>query len=129
MVSLSRARIIIVDDDPANRDSMKELLESAGLDARLFCSAEQMLGAPDLHDHNCLLLDINLPGMDGLEAAEKLASKCLNIPVIFVTGHADLAVKARSANSGAFAVFEKPLNDQLLLDAVARAVSARVSPT
>lgn len=118
-----------MDDDPANRDSMKALLESAGLDASVFCSAEEMLGASDLHKHNCLLLDINLPGMDGIEAAQILANKCADIPVILITGHAELAAKAQSVNTGAFAVFEKPLNDRLLLDAVARAVSHQIPPS
>jgi FixJ family two-component response regulator len=129
MDEITNRRIIVVDDDPANRDSMKALLESAGLDANVFCSAEEMLGASDLHDHNCLLLDINLPGVDGIEATKILARKSVDIPVILITGHAELADKARSGNTGAIAVFEKPLNDQVLLDTVARAVSKRFPST
>ena len=125
MVETANRRIMVVDDDPAIRDSMKALLGSAGLDASVFCSVEEMLGASDLLNHHCLLLDINMLGIDGIEGAQILARKHESIPVILMTGHAELADKARSMDTGAFAVFEKPLSDELLLDAVARAISER----
>lgn len=124
MGELTGRLIAVVDDDSAIRDSMKELLESAGLRACVLDSAEELLANLDEIGCDCIVLDINLSGMDGIEAAGILARHPKSPRVILMTGHTELVMKARSAEIGAFAVFEKPLNGEVLLDTVRRAVGS-----
>lgn len=118
------ATVFIVDDDEAVRDSLSFLMQSVGLRTQCFHSADAFLkgyppGAP-----GCLLLDIRMPGMSGLELQGQLDDRGIHLPVIFISGHADVPMAVRALKQGAFDFIEKPFNDQLLLDCVQRAIEA-----
>lgn len=119
-MSLRKRRVYVVDNDDAVRDSMKSLLESAGLEPRLFACAEDFLDAVDLLDQGCVLLDIRLPKRDGFEVLEELNARGRALPVVFITGHVHLAERARATALDAVAVFEKPIDDQALLPVIER---------
>ncbi len=115
-------RVFVVEDDPAVRDSLAALLDSAGHKARSFATASDFLRISRTIREGCLLLDICLPDMDAFEVLQKLTAEGARLPVILITGHGHLARKARAQQVGAFAVFEKPVNDCELLEAVERAL-------
>jgi FixJ family two-component response regulator len=121
---MQRAPLICaVDDDEALCESLDGLLRSAGFAVKTFSSAEEFLRWSACNDAECLIVDFAMPGMNGLELRLELASRGMNIPVIFATavGHED--VWSRLTSCGAFAAFTKPLDAEALLDAVQRAVS------
>jgi FixJ family two-component response regulator len=116
------SRISVVDDDAAVREAVKGLLKSAGFRAEAFASAEDILSSGRLTGTACLILDIRMPGMSGIEFQEQLiASGCL-VPIIFITAHADEEARARALKRGAIACLPKPFGDDALLDAVAKAI-------
>lgn len=116
------SRVLIVDDDEAVRDSLSWLMQSVGLDTRCFDSADALL-REDLSLHQgCLILDIRMPGMSGLELQALLAERGVALPVIMISGHADVPMAVRALKAGAFDFIEKPFNDQALLDIVQRAI-------
>lgn len=114
--------VFIVDDDLAIRESLAFLIESVGLAARTFASAQDFLDHYDPAAPGCLLLDIRMPGMTGLQLQAKLNEQRAAIPVILLTGHGDVPMAVRAMNDGAFYFFEKPFNDQALLDQIRRAI-------
>ncbi|MCW8918663.1 MAG: response regulator transcription factor [Gammaproteobacteria bacterium] len=116
------ATVFIVDDDAAVRDSLAFLMQSVGLPARCFDSAVDFLQAAPPPAAGCLLLDIRMPGMSGLELQGVLEERGIRLPLIFISGHADVPMAVRALKAGAFDFVEKPFNDQLLLDAVQRAI-------
>lgn len=114
--------VYIVDDDAAVRDSLSLLLRLKGYENRVFESAEAFLAQCGPDWRGCLLLDIRMGGMDGLELQRELAERSISLPIIFITAHGD-AAKARSAlKAGAVDFLEKPLDDQALLAAVGEAL-------
>ena len=116
------SRISVVDDDAAVREAVKGLLKSAGFHAEAFASAEEILSSGRLTGTACLILDVRMPGMSGIEFQERLiASGCL-VPIIFITAHADEEARARALNRGAVACLQKPFSDDALLDAIAKAI-------
>lgn len=118
----------IVDDDDLVRDSLLELLESVGLNAIGFQSADEFLNQlkPDIA--GCLVLDIRMPGMSGLELQKKLLEADITLPVIFITGHADVPMAVEAVKQGAVEFIQKPFRDQELLDCINTAMeSARQS--
>lgn len=118
----------IVDDDDLVRDSLLELLDSVGLKAIGFQSADEFLSQlkPDIA--GCLVLDIRMPGMSGLELQKKLLEADITLPVIFITGHADVAMAVEAVKQGAVEFIQKPFRDQELLDCINSAMeSARLS--
>ena len=117
--------ISIVDDDPAVRDALWRLMDSAGLAATAFASAEEFLASPSPDETDCLILDVRLPGMDGLELQRRLIASNWKIPIIFISAHADAGVRASALQAGAVAFFEKPFNSAALLDAIEAARAAR----
>jgi two-component system response regulator FixJ len=119
-----RATVFIVDDDEAVRDSLAFLMQSVGLQASCFDSADSFLQANPTQSVGCLLLDIRMPGMSGLELQGVLDERGIRLPVIFISGHADVPMAVRALKAGAFDFVEKPFNDQLLLDAVQRAIES-----
>ncbi|WP_298184203.1 response regulator transcription factor [uncultured Pseudomonas sp.] len=116
-------RVYVVDDDQGMLDSTVWLLESVGLKALPFTSGQAFLDACDEHSQGCVLLDVRMPGMGGLNVQETLRARGLQMPVIFVSGHADVPIVVRAFRAGAVDFIEKPYNEQLLLDSVQQALS------
>jgi FixJ family two-component response regulator len=116
--------IFVVDDDPAIRDSLKLLLESHGLAVKDFASASQLLqdGAPRPTD--CLVCDVHMPAMSGIDLIAKLTSRGLTLPTILISGRADEGLRRRALAAGAFLLMEKPFDGNVLVDAIDRAVAA-----
>lgn len=114
--------VLVVDDDNAVRDSLKWLIESVGLSALLFASADEMLSSDALQHAGCILLDVRMPGISGLELQERLNARGVTTPVIVITGHGDVPMAVRAMKAGAMDFIEKPFSDQLLLDEIYRAL-------
>jgi two-component system, LuxR family, response regulator FixJ len=114
--------IFIVDDDAATRDSVRLLLEAEGFDACEFAGGQPFLDGVSPADGDCLLLDLNMPGMNGFEVLAELRRRGDELPVIIVTGHANAAARSRAAAGGALAVIEKPHRACELLALVRRAL-------
>jgi FixJ family two-component response regulator len=111
-------RVFVVDDDPSMRNALKNLLRSAGFEPVLFASAEEFLDTNRSDLPSCLIVDIRLPGLSGLELQRELAIANVSIPIIFITAHADDAILARAMEAGAIACFTKPFCDGDLLNAI-----------
>jgi FixJ family two-component response regulator len=118
----SKCIVFVVDDDPLVRDSVSDLLDSAGFAVRTFGSAREFAQSkrPDLPA--CLILDVKLPGLSGLDLQAELANSGVEIPVIFLTGHADIPMTVRAMKGGAVEFLTKPFRKQELLDAVQEAL-------
>ena len=114
--------VFIIDDDEAVRDSLSWLVKSAGLSAQTFDSADAFLSGYDGDKPGCLILDIRMPGMNGLELQSVLSERGFRLPIIIISGHADVPMAVRALKAGAFDFIEKPFNDELLLDLVQRAL-------
>lgn len=114
--------VMVVDDDPDVRDSLTDMFLSVGIEAVTFGSTADMLahGIPDRP--SCLVLDLRLPGSSGLELQAQLAKRGVNIPIIFITGHADVPTSVRAMKAGALDFLPKPFLEQDLLDTVADAL-------
>ena len=119
---MNTAMIHIVDDEAAVRRSLRWLLESVDLRVQEYAGAAEFLQAADWHQPGCALLDIRMPGMSGLALQSELNRVAPELPVIFMTGHGDVPMAVKAMKAGAFEFFEKPYNDQLLLDTVMRAI-------
>ena len=119
------AVIGIVDDDESVRDSISSLLRSAGYKTESFESAEAYLNSDRASEPNCLLLDVRMPGLSGLQLQSELNHQKVSIPVIFVTAHPDEQVRERALSEGAVAVLGKPFNDEVLLGAIDSAVGSK----
>jgi FixJ family two-component response regulator len=115
--------VYIVDDDEALRDSLIWLLESTGLKSMAFDSAEAFLGAFSQKMNGCLVLDIRMPGMSGLELHEKLNAMHATLPVIFITGHGDVPMAVSALKKGAVDFIEKPFNDQDMVSLIHAALT------
>jgi FixJ family two-component response regulator len=115
--------VYVVDDDQGMLDSTVWLLESVGLKALPFTSGVAFLDACDASLDACVILDVRMPGMGGLNVQEEMRVRELNLPIIFVSGHADVPIVVRAFKAGAHDFIEKPYNEQLLLDSVQQALS------
>ncbi|MGO2451640.1 response regulator transcription factor [Pseudomonas taetrolens] len=115
--------VYVVDDDQGMLDSTVWLLESVGLAAQPFTSGQAFLEACDPVRSACVVLDIRMPGMGGLNVQQALRERGITMPVIFVSGHADVPIVVRAFKAGAYDFIEKPYNQQLLLDSVQQALS------
>jgi RNA polymerase sigma factor (sigma-70 family) len=115
--------VFVVDDDPLIRASIQGLLKSANLQSESFETAEQFLKRDRWDGPSCLILDITLPGMSGLDFQAQLHHAGLQIPIIFVTGHGDIPKTVKAMKLGASEFLTKPFNDQELLDAVEQALA------
>ena len=122
----SDAIIFVVDDDAAMRRSLAYLFDSAGWKVQTFESARDFLHRYAGHTPGCLLLDVRMPLMSGLELQQELSRHAIVLPVIFLSGHGDLAMAVQTMKAGACDFLEKPCKDQVLLDAVTRAVARSV---
>jgi two-component system response regulator FixJ len=116
------SKVYVVDDDPAVGDSLRFLLKSVGLEADVFASAEQFLAHYDPERSGCLVLDVRMPGMSGLELQEELQRRGWILPIVILTAHGDVPAVARAFKNGASEVLQKPCSDQELLDAVNKAL-------
>ena len=120
-------QIHLVDDDAAFRRSMVFLLESMGWPVQAHASAADYLdaGLPALEQTGCLLLDVRMPGMSGLELQQALIARGCHLPIVFITGHGDVELAVQAMKRGAFDCLEKPFKDQRLLDVVSAALRQR----
>jgi len=120
----SEPTVFMVDDDEAVRESLRWLVESVGLRVRAYASALKFVD--DYRDDapGCLVLDVRLPGVSGIELQESLLARGIDIPVIFVTGYADVPTAVRALKAGAIDFIEKPFNNQVLLDHIQRCVAS-----
>ncbi|WP_082432388.1 response regulator transcription factor [Pseudomonas sp. NBRC 111124] len=117
-----QAKVYVVDDDQGMRDSTVWLLESVGLEGVPFASGQAFLDAGVDDGPACVLLDVRMPGLGGMAVQQALRERGLQIPVIFVSGHADVPIVVRAFKAGASDFIEKPYSDQLLLDSVQAAL-------
>ena len=114
--------VFVVDDEEEVRDAMKRLMNSVGLTVETFASAEDFLAQFDPARPGCLLLDVRMEGMSGLDVQERLALEEVHPPIIIITGHGDVPMAVRAVKAGAVDFIEKPFNEQVLLDCVHRAI-------
>ncbi|MEO8307357.1 MAG: response regulator transcription factor [Pseudomonadota bacterium] len=114
--------VFVVDDDSGVRSSIRVLLKSVGITATPYASAKEFLAAYDAAQPGCLILDIRMPGMSGLELQQELNRRGAVIPVVFVTGHGDIPMAVEAMQLGAFDFLQKPFRDQDLIDRVQRAL-------
>jgi two-component system, LuxR family, response regulator FixJ len=112
----------VVDDDEAVRDSTRALLESYGIEVRAYSSAGEFLAAGAAQIQGCVLLDLHMPGMSGLELLETLQDRGSKVPVIAITGRSDSVLRERAVRAGAMTLLEKPVAEDSLLDSLARAL-------
>jgi len=116
------ATVFVVDDDEPMRQSLKNLIRSVGLRVEAFASAQEFLRSklPDVP--GCLVLDVRLPGLSGLDLQKQMADAGIEIPIIFITGHGDIPMTVRAMKAGAVEFLTKPFRDQDLLDAIRQAL-------
>jgi two-component system NtrC family response regulator len=117
------ASVCVVDDDHEMRDAVARLIRSSGLQVKTFPSANAFLSVAHAEPPNCLVLDLNLPGLSGLDLQEELVRTDLQIPIIFLTGYGDIPTSVRAIKSGALEFFSKPFDENTLLTAVQQAVA------
>lgn len=121
-MSEPKAIVFIVDDDEAVRESLGRLILSAGLEVETFESAQQFLASPRADVLSCLVLDVKLPGLSGLDLQKQMAEIAIEIPIVFITGHGDIPTSVRAMKAGAVEFLTKPFRDQDLLDAIQQAI-------
>jgi FixJ family two-component response regulator len=114
--------VYVVDDEPAVSISLKRLLRSVGLEARTYASAQEYLRSERPDAPGCLVLDVRLPGLSGLDLQQELAAAKIDLPVIFITGHGDIPMSVRAMKAGAVEFLTKPFREQELLEAIGRAI-------
>lgn len=114
--------VYVVDDDEGIRKSLESLIRSVGLNVQTFASAQQFLGAKRKAVPGCLVLDVRLPGLSGLDLQSELAKAEIHTPVVFITGHGDIPMSVRAIKAGAVEFLTKPFRDQDLLDAIQQAI-------
>jgi FixJ family two-component response regulator len=116
------ATVYVVDDDPSVRAGLSRLLQSMGLTVKTFASAREFLEQAVSEEPGCLIVDLRMPAMNGLELQEQLMTRNLNLPVIFLTGYGTVPASVRAMKRGAVDFLEKPVDDQVLLDAIYQAL-------
>ena len=121
--------ISIVDDDDSLRNSLNNLIRSVGFGAQGFCSAEAFLNSNRLHDTECLILDVRMPGMSGLDLQRQLVATHCRIPIIFITSHGDDDARTRALEAGAIDFLYKPFREEALLNAIHTALKSNRDET
>jgi FixJ family two-component response regulator len=114
--------VFVVDDDPAMRDSLCWLLQSVDLHVETYPSADAFLAAYDPGRPGCLVLDVRMPGMSGLNLQDELRTRHIRLPIIMLSGHAEVPTAVRALKAGAIDFMEKPFSDELLLDRIRQAI-------
>ena len=123
MAAEGRSKLIaIVDDDESVRNAVQGLMKVAGLPAQAFASAEEFLRSGQQHDAGCLIADIRMPGMSGLELQARLNAERCRMPIIFVTAHGDAKMRMQALRAGAVEFLAKPFDDEALLESVRAAL-------
>ncbi|SPB14393.1 LuxR family transcriptional regulator [Caballeronia novacaledonica] len=118
----SESVVFIVDDDVSVRESLQALIRYAGFEAETYASAQDFLGRPRATVPNCLVLDIRLPDLGGLELQNHVASERTEMPIIFITGYGDVPMTVQAMKAGAVEFLTKPFDDEILLDAIRLAI-------
>src|SRR5271157_5880916 len=118
----SDAVIAIVDDDPSVREGLSSLIRSAGLQVEIFASAQEFLARSGAEAPSCLVLDLQLPGLSGLDLQKRMAEVGLEIPIVFLTGHGNIPASVQAMKAGAVEFLTKPVDEQDLLQAIQEAV-------
>jgi len=117
------ARVFVVDDDASVRKSLSRSITSAGYTAEVFASAQEFLACPPSTGPCCLVLDVRMPGVTGLDLQKTLAGAVHRVPIVFVTGHGDISMSVTALKGGAVDFLTKPFDKKALLDAIARALA------
>lgn len=122
MTPTDSALVAIVDDDELFRRSIERLVRSAGFNVATFASAEDFLDSADLDRATCAILDMRLPGMNGLDLQQRLIARPTPMPIVFVSAHEEAAMRATALRAGAIAFLKKPFDNSALLDALNRSI-------
>ena len=122
-MSKSIPLVYVVDDDASVREALSSLIRSVGLRVEVFASAQEFLAHPQTDAPSCLVLDVQLPGLSGLDLQQELAKADIQIPIIFLTGHGDIPTSVRAIKAGALEFLTKPFNDEDLLDAIQQGIA------
>jgi FixJ family two-component response regulator len=117
-VTLADGLVFIVDDDDSMREALSSLMRSVGLEAKAFASAREFLAQPQADSAACLVLDVRMPGLSGLDLQRELQRSAISIPIIFITGHGDIPMSVRAMKEGAAEFLPKPFREEELLDAI-----------
>ena len=115
--------VFVIDDDSSVRDSMSSLFRSVGLKVELFASPAEFLRAPPLDGPSCLVLDVRLPGLSGLDFQSDLDKAGIHIPIVFMTGHGDIPMTVEAMKAGALGFFSKPFRNQDMIDAIKEGIA------
>lgn len=118
MAKTPQQKVFVIDDDAATREAIDSILRSVGYRVQLFASGKEFLDVLDESFDGCIVLDVRLPGPSGLEIQRRLADKGVDLPIIFITGHGDIATAVRAMKANAVEFLTKPARDQDLLDAI-----------
>ena len=121
-MSEAQALVVVIDDDPDIRNALQGLLETVDLQAALYATASEFLASKRPQGPCCIVVDVRLPGLSGLDFQQQLARENIPIPVIFITGHGDIPMSVRAMKAGAVEFLTKPLRDQDVLDAIQAAL-------
>jgi FixJ family two-component response regulator len=119
----AEALVFVVEDDAPLRESLKNLIRSVGLRVAVFASAQEFLDRPRPEGPSCLVLDVRLPGLSGLDLQQQMAEGDRDLPIIFITGYGDIPMTVQAMKAGAVAFLPKPFRDQELLDAIQHALA------
>src|SRR5438552_10632445 len=122
MTSADSPKVFVIDDDASVRSAIQGMLKSVGLPSQTFGTPQEFLACKRADGPSCLVLDVRLPGVNGLEFQRQLADAGFRIPIIFITGHGDIPMTVRAMKSGAVEFLTKPFRDQDLLDAIYQAL-------
>ena len=114
--------VFVVDDDVSVRESLELLIRCEGWQPEIFASAQEFLGRPRALVPSCLILDVSLPGLNGLDLQKRIASDRIDMPIIFITGHGDIPMSVQAMKAGAIEFLTKPFGDDVLLSAVRNAI-------
>jgi FixJ family two-component response regulator len=117
-----KAIVFVVDDDASVREALESLIRSAGLKVETFASAQEFLARPRANVASCLVLDVRLPGLSGLDLQKRMAEANIEIPIIFITGHGDVPTSVQAMKAGAVEFLTKPFVDRDLLNAIQQAI-------
>ena len=114
--------VFVVDDDESVRKALKRLVQSVGMNVETFATAQDFLSRPHYEGPSCLVLDVRMPGLSGLDLQQELMKANLTVPVIFITGHGNIPMSVQAMKAGAVDFLEKPFEDQALLDLIQNAI-------
>jgi FixJ family two-component response regulator len=119
--------VFVIDDDASMRSAISRLLAAVGIDVRTFTSAQEFLSTKLADVPGCLVLDVRLPGLSGLDLQKEMVARGIHYPIIFVTGHGDIPMSVQAMKAGAVEFLTKPFRDQDLLDAITQAIARAVA--